>query len=540
VVPSETRSPTRAEDRGLRETPAPLWLALVIALCSAALTLYILRVPADASHRFPDGATIRFQATTLASGRLVAEAPPQADAFKLPMVRAEEGKWFGPYYPGFATILAAGVATGLDWVVNPLLGGLAVFGTFLLGYRVYSAWTGVLAALLLALSPMHTTLSASYLSHVSCGALLLYSAVVLLWTRPNRELPYGLASGFLFGWAVCVRPYTSLWLALPFLGVLMLAIRRSPRAGLRSLVAFGVGAVPWAIVILGWNQLITGSVLQTPYSRYWPELRLGFVDIPERRGLIPGVPIYHYSPAVAWEATKRQLAGLGGALLPVPHLASLVFLLPLVFCRRIGRRGALLALAPFALIAGYFFYPETVGIATILLGPRYYSEALPALALLVAQPLVGGIGARSGGRWIVGAAALALVATAATQSVPKLVEETRRIHENPLAGPNRICERYLRGLGAGRRLVFVDISTYERASALLVNSPDLSGENVVAIYRDPAQNRAVLDAFPGREAYLFRWDRIQGAVEFVPYVPEEDEKGPSYVFPENRRGGVRR
>ncbi len=540
MVPSETRSPTRAGDQNLREAPAALWLALVIALCSTALTLYILRVPADASHRFPDGATIRFQAATLASGSLVAAAPPHADSFKLPMVRAEDGKWFGPYYPGFAMILAAGVASGLDWAVNPLLGGLAVFGTFLLGCRVYNARAGVLAALLLALSPMHTTLSASYLSHASCGVLLLYSAVILLWTRPNRELRYGLASGFLFGWAVCVRPYTSLWLALPLLGVLVLAIRRSPRAGFRLLLAFGVGAVPWAVVILAWNHLITGSVFQTPYSRYWPELRLGFVDIPERRGLIRGVPIHHYSPAVAWEATKRQLAGLGSALLPVPHLASLAFLLPLVFCRWIGRRGALLALAPFALIAGYFFYPETVGIATILLGPRYYSEALPVVALLVAQPLVGGISTRSGGRWIVGAATLALVATAATHSVPKLVEETRRIHENPLSGPNRICERYLRGLGAGRRLVFVDVSTYERASALLVNSPDLSGENVVAVYREPAENRAVLDAFPDRDAFLFRWDRGEGRVEFIPYVPEEDDRGPSYVFPNRRRGGVGR
>ena len=68
----------------------------------------------------------------------------------------------------------------------------------------------------------------------------------------------------------------------------------------------------------------------------------------------------------------------------------------------------------------------------------------------------------------------------------------------------------------------------------------MSGPTIVAIYRKPQENRALLDAFPGRSAWLVRWIPERGAFEMTPYFPEEDLQGPPNVFPYTRMYGEKR
>jgi len=512
----------------------PLHGVILLAVAFSGLAAYGLKVPADASHRIPDGALYRFQAQTLASGHLVAPAPPMTEPFRfLPMLRMTQGRWFGPTYPGFALLLLPGLVLGADWLINPLLGGLLIFGTSLLGRRLGGDAVGFLAALVMATAPLHLTLATTYLSHVACACLLTY-AMLLLVARAPHPTVRGLLAGLLFGWGVAIRPYTSVWLFLPAAAILLARSRPWTPARLRTLGAFAAGAVPWALAILAWNRMLTGDPVKTPYSFWWDGLRLGFVDLARTR-IFDGTAYDRYTPFVAWLATKRQLAGLPTSLFPLPGVVGVALLLaPMAAARWVGRRVLVWITVPLALVAGYFLYPGTLGVAAMIPGPRFYFEALPVLAILVAFPAALLWRRHRIGRLVVAVVAATVVVLFSVRAAPNLFEWTRAAHRNPLVGGNRILERFLADLEDGRRLVFVDVSTYQLTSALLVNSPDLSADHVVVIYWEPETNRQLMDRFPGHTPWLFRWNAKANEPELTPYDPDEDATGPPNGFPYNR------
>jgi hypothetical protein len=116
-------------------------------------------------------------------------------------------------------------------------------------------------------------------------------------------------------------------------------------------------------------------------------------------------------------------------------------------------------------------------------------------------------------------------------SVPRTADQVRELKEKPAKRHNHALKDWIDELEPERRLVFVDISTYDALSALLVNRPDLVGENLVAVYRFPEQNRAVLDAFPGRTPYLLRWGGREWAPDMRFYDVQTDSIGPPQVYP---------
>jgi hypothetical protein len=114
------------------------------------------------------------------------------------------------------------------------------------------------------------------------------------------------------------------------------------------------------------------------------------------------------------------------------------------------------------------------------------------------------------------------------------LDRVRREHANPLTSANRDLQRFVAASPPDRpRVLFVDISTYNASAALLVNRSDLRGATVVAVYREPPTNRRVLDAFPGYDAFLVRWDRSARSFVTRPYRPEDDTEGPPDAFPYN-------
>lgn len=505
--------------------------AIALAIAFLAVALYQLRIAADGCWWSPDEAVYLFQGKVFASGMVTAPVPPEPGAFRIPMVLDHEGKRFGKYYPGYPLLLAIGEKIGAPWLLNPLLGALTILGTFLLGRALWSPLAGALAALLLACSPLQRAMSTTYLSHVPCGFLVLASVLSLYRSRAGERWVWGLVSGFLYGWAVAARPYSASLLLFPVVILLLAMLRSHPGRAFRLALAFGLGVLPWLAVVLLWNRHLTGDALTSAYELYNPADRLGFHPIPR----VPGFPTDTYSPAVAWQTTLRQLRSLGETFLPLPFSGLVLFGLPLLFWRSLGVRALGLWGAAIALVAGHFFYPGSVSLSSVLLGPRYYSEALPAMVLLVAAPLAGIAVWNRRGAALVCVGMSALVLFTAFHSVPEQVGTFRIMHTQPMASSNRILERFLSSLDRESRLTFVDISTYNRNSALLVNRPGLTGSDVVAIYREPQQNRAVMNAFPDRRAYLFRWDRIASAVRYGEYDPEKDTTGPPRVFPYTRK-----
>lgn len=508
-------------------------IALLLSAGFAVVSAYFLFVFADASHSINDGATYRFQARILATGALIAPEPPEAEAFRLPMTRAADGKWFGISYPGFPVLLALGHRAGAEWAVNPILGGLLVFGTFLFGRRLFDPLTGLFAAVILAVSPFHLKLASSYLNHTACACLLLFSALSMLRGTDTRPWLWGTLSGFLFGWGTATRPFTGLLIALPIAGLAISTLANNRRFGIRLVAGFTIAAACWGLALLEWNRLLTGDPFVSQYELIGPAPGLGFHEIAPRRGFVPGVVVDYYSLEIAWMAAKRQLAALGETMLPFGTSVFFLLAIPLLGFRTLGRKFALLALSPVALIVGYLLYPGTMNVSAIGLGPRFYSESLPAISLLLARPLVGAGSLHPWVKKAVGASMLGLLLAACLHSLPATAGALRGMHRGAIS-PNNLLERNVTSLGEGRRVLFVDISTYDRNSAILVNRPDLRGDVIVAIYREPEQNRALLDHFPDHAAFLVRWDATDG-FSAARYVPEEDPTGPPDRFPYNRK-----
>lgn len=512
--------------------------AAVLSVLVLAYTATAFRVAADGGGAWNDDAAYRYQAKCFAIGRISVPQPPEYEAFQVPSTTSFEGRCFGKYYPALPAMLAVGERLGAPWAIGPLLAALLVAGTFLLGRDLVSPRVGWIAAVLLAASPWFLNLSTTYLSHVPAAAAFVASAVATVRARRRGSIRWGLVAGASWGIGFLARPLTGLALALPFGIAAVRDLVVEGRRPVRWIIPFSAAAAVAGGVALAWNAALTGDPLTSAYSISKPADSFGLESAAAAGGPRRGP----YTVDVARGTLDAQLTALTRFAFPVPLPARatpfLVLPLLLPFLDR-SRRGVagLMLLACVVLPAAHFPYPGTRGISATIFGPRYYFSAAPAFFVLTAWTLDPIARRVTGPRRI--AAAFALAAGVLALSFTNHWRYLERLHENPLAGQTSRLEAWMHTLPRVPRIVFVDISTYSELAATLANRPDLEGDDLVAIYRQPDQNRAVLDAFPGREALLVRWPAGGGTPAATPYVPEADTCGPPprapYVGPRGLR-----
>ncbi len=76
-----------------------------------------------------------WQAQVIAQGQLTVPSPPNPKSFLFPFVVDYNGQRFGKYPLGWPVVLAIGERLNLRHWVNPLLAGLGVWLTYLLGRK---------------------------------------------------------------------------------------------------------------------------------------------------------------------------------------------------------------------------------------------------------------------------------------------------------------------------------------------------------------------------------------------------------------------
>jgi hypothetical protein len=180
------------------------------------------------------------------------------------------------YPPGLPLTMAAALLIGRTadavYVVVPLLGGLAVWWTFLLGERLAGPRTGLLAALLSASSPMFLFHLFEPMSDLPVTAWWLGAAVAALGPSSSSALASGLAAAA----AVLTRP--NLVPLAPIVAALV-ALRRPPG---RRVVLFTAGIVPGCVAVAVINQWLYGSPFKSGYGPltllfgldwFWPNLK---------------------------------------------------------------------------------------------------------------------------------------------------------------------------------------------------------------------------------------------------------------------------
>ncbi|HQR44794.1 MAG TPA: glycosyltransferase family 39 protein [Thermoanaerobaculia bacterium] len=348
--------------------------AAVLAVFAASLSAWISRHVFEGIPHISDAVSYAFQARVFASGHLFLPPPPVPEAFSVGNIVLTESRWAGKYPPGFPLLLSAGYLLGSPWLVNPLLLGLAVLGVYRLGRALYDAPTGLLAALLLSVSPFALLYGGTYLSHPSTLCVTIWTLDAIVRGRTSDRAVPLLLAGFLAGFAATIRPVTAAAVLVPA-GVWLLW-RTAPRAALRRAALLLAGAALPLALFAAFNAAVWGSPLLTGYAVHDPTEHLTGTSFHEYRSPV----------ALLVEHLPRYLADLNRDpwAEPWPDLLPLLFLLP-----RGNRRtgdGLLVACA----LANVLAYSAYWSYDLLHSGPRYAFESLGPLALLVARGLLAG------------------------------------------------------------------------------------------------------------------------------------------------------
>ncbi|GAB4520920.1 MAG: hypothetical protein OHK0046_31650 [Anaerolineae bacterium] len=240
-----------------------------------------------------------FQARIFTQGDLVIDIPEPRTSFWQPFVLDydETGKRFGKYSPGWPALLAVGVMLGNAWVINAFCAALTAALVYRLGHEIFNPEVGVVAAALVALSPMALLLNATLMGHTS--ALFTFTLFMYaFWriTQRRRAAWWGVLAGIALGLLVINRPLTAIGVVIPFIlwsGLLVLRVIytdiRHANSGepvrypfqetvntLRPLVILGVITIILGLALPIFNYAASGNPRQNLYLLQWPYDQVGF------------------------------------------------------------------------------------------------------------------------------------------------------------------------------------------------------------------------------------------------------------------------
>lgn len=351
-------------------------LAIVLSVLAILAAFLVGRMVFENLPHLEDEFAYLWQARAMADGNLTLATPPFSRSFLIPFVIDYQGLRFGKYPPGWPAVLSLGVRASLtDWV-NPLLAGLAVWLTYRLGKREMDERTAFLAALLLGSSPLFLIQAGSLLSHI--WSLVLGLSFFLFWldSLEEEDSARGLASaavaGLSLGLLGLTRPLTAAAFSLPFLpsGIQTL-LRGGPERRKRVVLAGAIAALLFSLFLV-WQKALTGSFTTNPYTLWWPYDRYGF-------GPGFGVTETGHTLLQGWRNTRYSLRVGASDLFGWLNLSWILLPFGIWAARKSRLSYYALAIAG-SLVSFYLAY----WVGSWLLGPRYYFEALPGLALLSA------------------------------------------------------------------------------------------------------------------------------------------------------------
>jgi hypothetical protein len=198
-----------------------------------------------------------------------------------------------------------GVFARQPWIINALFAALNVCLVYRLGGEVFGKRVGLLAAALLAFSPMALLLNATMMSHTS--SLFFATLFIYVYWRIDQDgacYRWAIIGGAALGILALSRPSTALAIAFPFvvwtvmrMGRLVFlpngessAITRVARL-LGPMIILTILALGIASLILVFNDRAVGDPMRNLYREVWDYDRLGFGDGFGRNGhtIVKGV-----------------------------------------------------------------------------------------------------------------------------------------------------------------------------------------------------------------------------------------------------------
>ena len=318
-----------------------------------------------------------FQARMLANGSFTLDSKPGEDAiFEDNIFLVNNGKVFGQYPFGHSIILVLGSLVGFPYLSQIVLAMLTILGVFLLARELYGIRAGLLAALLIALSPTFLFTSSTLLAHTNTLFFLTWFGYFAIKTVRDDKLLYPLLCGICFGAAFHIRGATTMLVGAPAGLVLAYLMFKSPRANLKKIVVLGGSVTIVVGLYLVVNALVNGDPFKTNYHAAW----IGKTQFDSPFGFGKGT----------WRIIHTPLQGLLNAINNFIRLNAWLygwpigFLFVIVWAVQKGReRIDYLMLVPFVLSFGAYFFYFWPGISDT--GPVLYFELLLPITLLTAR-----------------------------------------------------------------------------------------------------------------------------------------------------------
>jgi len=214
------------------------------------------------------------------------------------------------YSPGLPLLLAVAKLVGGQcalFAVVPLSAGLGVLVTYGIGKRLVSPWGGVIAAWLVAASPIVIGIALEPLTDVPVMTAWAISIYLLLARVGGRLSPA--IVGLVAGIAILIRP-NLVPLTIPLAAWYMIRRQTDGDSRLLSSALFGFGVLPAILLIAFLNDRLYGSPLLSGYAAL--EDLYGWSHV--------GPNLRRYFAWFVFAQTPVALVGLGALLLPTRRL----------------------------------------------------------------------------------------------------------------------------------------------------------------------------------------------------------------------------
>lgn len=303
---------------------------------------------------------VLMQAKTFALGQLTVPAPPVPEAFSQHRFVVAHGVWISQYPPGWALLL-----TPLAWLGLPFWLAPAVFGAGILilfwriARRRLDPTLAAFAVLTLAGSAFFVLNASTLFPHAPAAFFGLAAVEAVLRKREGGGWVCASIAGVMLGVMGLIRPFNAVIFIAVLGGVLLLDWARSREwRDVSALAAFALGGLPFALGLMGYHYLITGS----PFTMI-PTWLGGY----EPLGTFGSRTIF---------LTLYRFGNLGLTSSPVLALAGTLAPVLLLLRRRLEFTDLLFP----ATVIAFLFYGGTGG-PPLSYGPRYYFEAFPLLVL---------------------------------------------------------------------------------------------------------------------------------------------------------------
>ena len=442
-----------------------------------------------------------FQARLLQHGHLTLSA--SFEPFRPWASGVRNGHVVLKYTPIWPAMLAIGDALGSLRLGTGAAAAAAVVFTGLLGREMFGRWReGLLAALVLLLSPLFFLQSGTYLPYVfqlALAAAIVWLVVGALRADVSQRGMRArlLAAGAFWGLALFARQFDAVLLVIPLAVAAAIAALDEPRRLLGWAGWSALGAAIPVLALLAYNAVLMGSPLRNTFTITGPDDALGFGT----RGVFTSSSFTFTSSDGRYSLNHNlmQLPGwtFGGLLLVIAAAYGLWR------SRRCGFAVWALGGIAVSFTLGYAFFWSPYSIVKLwpgarTLGPFYHLALLLPLAIFAAA----GLAALFDRSRALGAVALVALAAVTAFGLRTRIDRNRDITNAYTSMQHLVDDAHL-----GRSVLFLEDrgeKGFQSAAPFLENTPTLTNQKIVYAVENGPGDLDVLARFPDRTGARLR------------------------------------